>query len=107
MVGKSFTFPTALPLKGNVKLLGEQGRATSLQLSPYHFFCLAFWGDSTSLGKMKDTKISLISGICKHSDLLKVCFAGYHLTNTELEPGQACDVKHILKLNLSVVFLLK
>lgn len=56
---------------------------------------------------MKDTKISLISGICKHSDLLKVCFAGYHLTKTELEPGQACDVKHILKLNLSVVFLLK
>lgn len=56
---------------------------------------------------MQDTKISLVSGICKHSDLLKVCFSGYHLTKTELEPGQACGVKHILKLNLSVLFFIK
>lgn len=56
---------------------------------------------------MKDTKISLISGICKHSDLLKVCFSGYHFTKTELEPGQACGVKQFLKLNLSVVFFIK
>lgn len=44
MVGNPFTFPIAITLKGNINLLGEQGRATSLQLSPYHFFCLAFFG---------------------------------------------------------------
>lgn len=53
---------------------------------------------------MEDTKISLISGIHKHSDLLKVCFVGYHLPKTELESEQACDDKHILKLNLSLGF---
>lgn len=44
MVGNPFTFPIAITLKGNINLLGEQGRATSLQLSPYHFFCLTFFG---------------------------------------------------------------
>lgn len=44
IVGNPFTFPIALPLKGAINLLGEQGKDTSLQLSPYYFFYLAFFG---------------------------------------------------------------
>ena len=94
MVGNPFTFPTALPLKGDINLLDEQGRATSLVISLLLFLLELSW-DPMSLGKMEDTKISLRSGIYKHSDLLKVCFAGYHLIKIEFWSEQACDVKHV------------